>query len=65
MKMAMKRVHTSLSCAEREQFGATLKKKYEKPAMKVCELQCRPQIICSSSGDNPRWWNQPGDPEQL
>ena len=54
----MKRVHTCSS-------HAGLKKKYKKPSMKVYELQHRPQIICSSPGADPQWWNESGAPRQF
>ena len=68
MKIAIKREQSQacLSYAEREQFGATLKttmkRRYEKPAMKIYELQQRTAILV---GSDPDWYNEPGGPQQF
>ena len=61
MKKAIKRGQNQacLSYAERELFGATLKKKYMKPSFRVVELRSRAQIL-TESGDpvrNVPWWD--------
>ena len=60
MKIAIKREQSQarLSYAEREQFGATLKKQYEKPSMKVYELSQRARLLVGSSPqDGDQWLN--------
>lgn len=39
-----------------------MKRRYEKPAMRVYELQHRTMIL---AGSNPEWYNQPGNGDQF
>jgi hypothetical protein len=61
MKKAIKRGQNQacLSYAERELFGATLKKKYMKPSFRVVELRSRAQILTESEDPkrNAPWWD--------
>ena len=61
MKKAIKRGQNQacLSYAERELFGATLKKKYMKPSFRVVELRSRAQILTESEDPkrNTPWWD--------
>ena len=55
MKIAIKRAQSQacLHSAEREQFGALLKRKdYKKPTMKVVELQYRTMLLQASPNEN-------------
>ena len=41
-----------------------LKRPYEKPSMHVYQISmCR--LICNSGGNNPNWWNEPGNGNQI
>ena len=64
MKKAIKRGQNQacLSYAERELFGATLKKEYMKPSFRVVELRSRAQILVGSDDPvrNVPWWDGEG-----
>jgi hypothetical protein len=41
-----------------------MKRKYEKPSMEVCQIKMS-QLICTSPGGDPNWWDEPGGLEQF
>ena len=70
MKITIKREQsqTCLNNAKREQFGAKLKKRYEKPNCKVYELQRHSMLLAGSSPDAPDhdgWLGYNGDTNKL